>query len=238
MNIKKFVAIGTAVVASVFCASLYGGVGTAEVEGSKGMVVMLCCKEDFWQLAVQVVSVVVSIFAIAFAVWSSKRQIMEAARENKISLVSMRLDYLELLRILSKCLSVSKDVACKCDKDGSFSPGEFASQMETHMKANPVLLRILRQGLVDITIVGKSFFKDGSECLMRKLKEGEFIFETEKIQKAVKSLKNVFELSGGWCADEGVICDPPGDCDLFDPISRAIADVNAGVKAGEKEMRI
>lgn len=238
MDIKKVIAIGTAVVASALGANLYGGVGTAEVEGSEGMVVMLCCKEDFWQLAVQVAGVVVSIAAVVFAACSAKRQIMEAARENKISLVSMRLDYLELLRILSKCLSISKDAACKCDKDGSFSPGEFASQMETHMKANPVLLRILRQGLVDITIVGKPFFKDGTECLMRKLKEGEFVFETERLQKAVESLKIVFELSEGWCVDEGVICDPSSECDLFGSISRAIEDVNAGVEAGEKEMRI
>lgn len=240
MNIKKVVAIGTAVVASVFGASLYGGVGAVEAveaEGIKGLAAVLCNK-DFWQRAVQVAGVVVSIAAVVFAAYSAKRQIMEAARENKISLVSMRLDYLELLRILSKCLSVSKDAACKCDKDGSFSPGEFASQMETHMKANPVLLRILRQGLVDITIVGKPFFKDGTECMIRKLKEGEFIFETEKIQKAVKSVGIVFVLAGGWCAEEGVLVDPHGECELYVSVSRAIEAVDAGVEAGEIEMRI
>lgn len=237
MNIKKVMAIGIAVMASVLGASLYGGVGALEAEGTKGMAVMLCNK-DFWELAVQILGVLVAIAAIVFAASTAKRQNQEAAKENKISLIGMRLDYLELLRILSKCLLEIKDAACKCDKGGLFSPGEFSLQMERYMKENPVLLRILQQGLVDVSVEGKQFFKDGTECLMRKLKVGGFVFETEKIKVAAESLKAVFELSGGWCAEEGVIDDPPNESALYASVLRAISNVDAGVEAAEKEMRV
>ncbi len=196
------------------------------------------CKNECLAFVAQIVELVVSIVAIAFAYFTGRQQNKESVRENKISLLKRRMEYLDLLKVLLKCLTIARSCAMRNSGDSTFSPYEFASQVEQFLRVNPLLLHILKGDGVDFNAKAKAFFTESARCLSSKLAEGEYIFRAEKIHDAAKSASLVFELSSNWSTDEGVIYDPPSECELYTSLSKAMENIISGVEAGKEEMKI
>ena len=216
MNIVKVIVIG--IVVAVGCVGLY-----MVMDG---------------QFVAQVLSILVSIVAIVFTARSAERQNREASKENKISLIGRRLDYLELLMALKKNMSSAKDSASRCSSDETFCSSEFVSEMEKLIKSDLVILRLLQNNEIDVSIEGERFFRLSTECLLKKLDEGESIFETEAILNAVEAVRCVFRLAGKFSTDIGVLIELPSDCDVYASVSIALQAIDEGVKLGKAETRI